>query len=446
MELIADGLLIATALTAALYCSVLSRRLRRLANTEEGLGGEIARLNGAIAEIREAVGEMQQKLVTLRGQSQEVSERVRRELARAHRTVEDLGDATTESRRLLDALYDAADRVRRAPPAAAPPAAVPREPAREPSSPLHGAPADWVAPPDAEPLVVGATVAVPGAALAAAAHGVDAGGTDAPDPSPLPSGALAAPFAPLETRAPGPVAPDAPQAPSEAEDDLGDFEIAVPDDDILALLRPEAPGPDAQNGATPAEGAETDRDAAPARAGNAPHRTLNGAGRDSDSNGADPVGAGGRISAAPNGHDTAMDGSDTLVWSDDVGHGRAGVSPKGSPDPYPPGAAPVVPPEKTRRGAAANGAATARDDRPTNAPLPWQVDAPERAASGEAGSVPRPRGSDGPDPVSAAIASLAGGAAAEAASGARAVPPNASTAAADAAGAARRLRPQRMRL
>ena len=38
MALIADGLLIATALTAALYCAVLSRRLRRLADLESRLG------------------------------------------------------------------------------------------------------------------------------------------------------------------------------------------------------------------------------------------------------------------------------------------------------------------------------------------------------------------------------------------------------------------------
>ncbi len=37
ITLIADGILIATCLTTAIYCVVLSRRLRRLSNTDDGL-------------------------------------------------------------------------------------------------------------------------------------------------------------------------------------------------------------------------------------------------------------------------------------------------------------------------------------------------------------------------------------------------------------------------
>lgn len=55
MELMADGLLIATALTAALYCIVLSRRLKRLSSTEEGLGGQIVALNGAVEDRKSVV-------------------------------------------------------------------------------------------------------------------------------------------------------------------------------------------------------------------------------------------------------------------------------------------------------------------------------------------------------------------------------------------------------
>ena len=38
MSLIADGVLIATCLTTAVYCLVLSRRLKRLSATDDGIG------------------------------------------------------------------------------------------------------------------------------------------------------------------------------------------------------------------------------------------------------------------------------------------------------------------------------------------------------------------------------------------------------------------------
>ncbi len=52
MELIADGLLIAAASTAALYCWVLSRRLTALKNLDKGLGGAIASLSAQVDETR----------------------------------------------------------------------------------------------------------------------------------------------------------------------------------------------------------------------------------------------------------------------------------------------------------------------------------------------------------------------------------------------------------
>ena len=58
MSLIADGLLIATCLTTALYCLVLSRRLRRLSDTDDGIGKQILRLNTALAETKAAVAEI----------------------------------------------------------------------------------------------------------------------------------------------------------------------------------------------------------------------------------------------------------------------------------------------------------------------------------------------------------------------------------------------------
>lgn len=58
MSLIADGLLIATCLTTALYCLVLSRRLKRLSSTDEGVGQQILRLNTALQETKATVSEI----------------------------------------------------------------------------------------------------------------------------------------------------------------------------------------------------------------------------------------------------------------------------------------------------------------------------------------------------------------------------------------------------
>lgn len=59
MLLIADGLLIATCLTAALYCYVLSRRLKQFSNTEDGVGKQVRELNLALDETRNALKEAQ---------------------------------------------------------------------------------------------------------------------------------------------------------------------------------------------------------------------------------------------------------------------------------------------------------------------------------------------------------------------------------------------------
>ncbi len=45
MELIADILLVAGALGAGLYCFVLSRRLRKFTDLEQGVGGAVAVLS-----------------------------------------------------------------------------------------------------------------------------------------------------------------------------------------------------------------------------------------------------------------------------------------------------------------------------------------------------------------------------------------------------------------
>lgn len=57
MELIADGLLIAGALAAALYCWVLSRRVSALQDMDSGVGGAISELSRQVDEIRASLGE-----------------------------------------------------------------------------------------------------------------------------------------------------------------------------------------------------------------------------------------------------------------------------------------------------------------------------------------------------------------------------------------------------
>ena len=59
MSLIADGLLIATGLTAGVYCFVLSRRLKAFASTESGVGQQIHQLNISLEETRSALKDAQ---------------------------------------------------------------------------------------------------------------------------------------------------------------------------------------------------------------------------------------------------------------------------------------------------------------------------------------------------------------------------------------------------
>ncbi|MEM6357142.1 MAG: hypothetical protein AAF844_15890 [Pseudomonadota bacterium] len=107
LELVADGLLIVTALAAAIYCAVLSRRLRRLSSTEDGIGGQITALNTAVEETRTALATAQERIDALKSQSGQSSERVRREMAQARKLSEELAEAATEARALLDKIYTA---------------------------------------------------------------------------------------------------------------------------------------------------------------------------------------------------------------------------------------------------------------------------------------------------------------------------------------------------
>lgn len=59
MNLIADMLLIAGALGAAFYCYILSRRLTRFTNLENGMGGAVAVLSVQVDEMTKALAEAQ---------------------------------------------------------------------------------------------------------------------------------------------------------------------------------------------------------------------------------------------------------------------------------------------------------------------------------------------------------------------------------------------------
>lgn len=55
MDLIADGLMIFGALSAALYCLVLSRRVRRLGGLDSGLGAAIATLSVQVDDLKRSL-------------------------------------------------------------------------------------------------------------------------------------------------------------------------------------------------------------------------------------------------------------------------------------------------------------------------------------------------------------------------------------------------------
>ncbi|MEE8454716.1 MAG: hypothetical protein V3R90_08190, partial [Limibaculum sp.] len=82
MELIADGLLIATAMTAGLYCLVLSRRLRRLTDSGASIGPQIEALDRALGETRAALAETRKGVSELRGSTKAAIAQLARETAR----------------------------------------------------------------------------------------------------------------------------------------------------------------------------------------------------------------------------------------------------------------------------------------------------------------------------------------------------------------------------
>jgi hypothetical protein len=124
MNLIADGLLIATALTAALYCHVLSRRLRHLTDAGSGIRGQIEALTRALDETRTALADTRRGVAEARGSARNATETLSREVQRALEVAAELSAVHKA------VLADASPR----PGGAAPVVAPSREPAFPPAS------------------------------------------------------------------------------------------------------------------------------------------------------------------------------------------------------------------------------------------------------------------------------------------------------------------------
>ena len=82
MELIADILLGAGAFGAAVYCMVLSRRLKRLTQLESGMGGAIAVLSAQVDDLTRTLGRAEEaargQSTALEAQTQRAEEAVKR--------------------------------------------------------------------------------------------------------------------------------------------------------------------------------------------------------------------------------------------------------------------------------------------------------------------------------------------------------------------------------
>jgi hypothetical protein len=91
LELIADILLIAGALGACCYCVILSRRLKRFADVETGVGGAIAALSAQVDQMTAAIGQAQtsavassKSLESLTGRAEDVARRLELLVASMH--------------------------------------------------------------------------------------------------------------------------------------------------------------------------------------------------------------------------------------------------------------------------------------------------------------------------------------------------------------------------
>lgn len=106
MQLIADGLLITTALAAAIYCLVLSRRLRRLTDSEAGIGAQIKALNAALDETKAGLGDARRSVSEHRAAMRNEVSAMAAELGRAAEARQALAELNARSLGLQKSLDD----------------------------------------------------------------------------------------------------------------------------------------------------------------------------------------------------------------------------------------------------------------------------------------------------------------------------------------------------
>lgn len=111
MELIADGLLIATAMTAGIYCLVLSKRLRRLTDSGSAIGPQIEALDQALGNTRAALAEIREGVSELRGSTKAAVVQLARETARGEEMAEQIQRGVEEAKATMQRLYEAGARI-----------------------------------------------------------------------------------------------------------------------------------------------------------------------------------------------------------------------------------------------------------------------------------------------------------------------------------------------
>lgn len=91
MELIADIFLVAGALGAGLYCYILSKRLSRLNDLENGVGGAVAVLSAQVDDLAKSLAEAQQvaaisqdNLTDVTGRAEDAARKLELMLASMH--------------------------------------------------------------------------------------------------------------------------------------------------------------------------------------------------------------------------------------------------------------------------------------------------------------------------------------------------------------------------
>lgn len=91
MDIISDALLISGAVGAALYCFILSRRLKKFADLENGVGGavvtlsqQVQQLNASLAQASAVAKTAESSVVSQTARAEEVARRLELLLASMH--------------------------------------------------------------------------------------------------------------------------------------------------------------------------------------------------------------------------------------------------------------------------------------------------------------------------------------------------------------------------